>query len=135
MIRRLFILLCALCASVVRSPAAIDVNRLVDALGMKETGFCWDGQPGPCGELSAWQITEGVWRDRMAPRPFSQARDPVRARECAVKHVYWIIAQLEHRGLNVTPARVATAWHFGLSHAGRRTQWGCEVANLYHDLR
>jgi hypothetical protein len=36
--------------------------------------------------------------------------------------------------LAVTPERVATAWHFGLSHADRRSDWGAEVANLYCDL-
>ncbi len=127
--------LCALCALGVKtSRAEIDVPRLVDALGMKETGLRWDGNPGPAGELSAYQITERVWRQHMAPRPFSHARDPALARVCAVKHVAWIVTQLRRRGLAVTPARVATVWHYGLSHAARRTQWGIEVANLYHDL-
>jgi hypothetical protein len=114
--------------------AELDVGRLVDALGMKETGLRWDGQPGPAGELSSYQITERVWRQQMAPRPFSEARDPALARACAVKHVRWLIAQIRGRGLTITPQRVATAWHFGISHAAQRTEWGMEAANLYNDL-
>jgi hypothetical protein len=135
MIRGILIL-CCLCVLGVnaRAAEAVDVNHMVDVLCMKETPKGWDGTPGPCGELGRPQLTEGVWNDRMAPRPFSQARDPVLARECAVRHVRWIIEQIRRRGLPVTPARVATVWHFGISHAGRRTQWGLEVAALYNDL-
>jgi hypothetical protein len=114
--------------------AEIDVGREIDALAMKETGLRWDGRPGLCGELSAWQITEKVWRQHMAPAPFSDAREPALARVCALRHVRWLIAQIERRGLAVTPQCVATAWHFGLSRAARSTEWGLEVANLYNDL-
>ena len=134
MIRRLPFVLLVLFVLAAPARAEVDVPRLVDALGMKETGLRWDGQPGPAGEMSAWQITEGVWRQHMAPRPFSDARDPALARECALKHVRWLIAQIQRRGLAVTPQRVATAWHFGISHAARRTTWGMEVANLYFDI-
>jgi len=113
--------------------AEIDMPRFLQVLAMKETGLGWNGRPGPCGELSAWQITETVWRQHMAPRPFRQARDPALARACAVKHLAWLIAGIGNRGLELTPARLATAWHFGLSHAGRRSEWGTEVAGLYFD--
>jgi hypothetical protein len=116
------------------SAAEIDVSRFLEAIAAKETGLRWDGQPGPCGELSRYQITETVWRQHMAPAPFALARDPAQARTCAVKHLHWLIAQIERHGLAVTPQHVATAWHFGLSRAGRRSQWGIEVANLYRDL-
>jgi hypothetical protein len=134
MIRLLFIL-CVLCASGVRTSAAdLDVGRMADALGMKETGLQWDGQPGPAGELSAYQITAGVWSQHMRPLHFSQARNPELARLCAVRHLRWLIQQIGARGLSITPQRVATAWHYGLSRARGRTQWGLEVANLYNDL-
>jgi hypothetical protein len=134
MIRRL-ILLCAIAVlSVVQLRADVDVPRLLEALRMKETGLRWDGQPGPAGELSDYQLTAGVWRQHMAPRPFSEARDPALARTCAVKHIDWLVAQIQRRGLTITPQRVATAWHFGISHAARRTRWGMEAANLYYDI-
>ena len=116
------------------SAAELDVPCFVDVLPLKETGLRWDGRPGLCGELSAWQITETVWRQHMAPAPFSDAREPALARVCALRHVRWLVAQIERRGLVVTPQRVATAWHFGLSRAARSTEWGLEVANLYNDL-
>jgi len=107
---------------------------MAGALRMKETGVAWDGKPGPAGEFSAFQLTEPTWRQHMAPLPFSQARDPALARACAVKHLRWLVEQIQRRGLPVTPQLVATCWHYGLSHATKRTQWGLEVANLYHDL-
>jgi hypothetical protein len=134
MIRRLLILCAISVLSVAQLRADVDVPRLLEALRMKETGLRWNGQPGPAGELSDYQLTAGVWRQHMAPRPFSEARDPALARACAVKHLRWLIAQIQCRGLTITPQRVATAWHFGISHAARRTTWGLEAANLYHDL-
>jgi len=114
--------------------AEIDVTRMVDVLAMKETGTRWGGQLGPVGELSAWQITAPVWREFMAPRPFEEARDPALARDCAMKHVRWLITQIERRGQVATPERVATCWHFGPGHARQASRWGTEVANLYDDV-
>ena len=116
-------------------PAQIDVERMVDVLAMKETGARWHGQFGPVGELSAWQFTEPVWREHMAPRSFEEARDPALARLCAIKHVRWLIIQIERRGQAATPERVATCWHFGPGHARQASRWGTEVENLYHDGR
>jgi hypothetical protein len=113
----------------------VNVERLVDAIAIKETGAAWNGQPGSCGELSAYQIMEGTWSLHMAPRPFSEARIASLARSCAIKHVRWLIAQLEGHGLAVTPERIATAWNHGLGylcrHFGEPTAYGIEVANLY----
>jgi hypothetical protein len=135
MIRRLpFVLLVLFALTASARAEVLDVGHLVDALGMKETGLRWDGNPGPAGELSDYQITAGVWNDQMAPRPFGEARNPVLARACAVKHVRWLMAQIRRRGLAVTPLRVATCWHYGITWAGRRTEWGMEVANLYFDI-
>jgi hypothetical protein len=134
MIRRPAFILVVLFVLGAPARADLDVPRMVDALGMKETGLRWDGQPGPVGELSAYQLTERVWRQQMAPRPFSEARDPALARACAVKHVRWLIAQIQGRGLIITPQRVATCWHYGITWAGRRTEWGMEAANLYSDI-
>ena len=113
--------------------AQVDVERMVDVLAMKETGTSWSGRVGPQGELSAWQITEPVWREHMAPRPFAEARDPALARDCAVRRIRWLIAQIERRGQAATPERVATCWHFGPGHARRPSQFGADVANLYEE--
>ncbi len=114
--------------------AEIDVGRFLQAIAIKETGSGWNGVPGPCGELSRWQIIQAVWRQHMGSLPFSAARDPALARTCAQRHIRWLIAGIERRRLIATPQRVATAWHYGLSRAGQRTRWGMEVANLYNDL-
>lgn len=107
---------------------------MVEALGMKETGIAWSGRPGPCGELSRYQLTATVWRQHCLA-PFAMAAtDPDLARLVAERHVRWLIAQIRRAGLVVTPQRVATAWHFGISHAAERTRWGLEVAALYQDL-
>ncbi len=130
-----FFALCAFCAAALQSTsAAVEVCRLADALALKETGRAWDGRPGPCGELSDYQITAAVWRQHMPWLPFTAARDPALARACALKHLGWLVAEIERRGLVVTPQRVATAWHFGLGRAAHSTEWGREVANLYFDL-
>ena len=61
------LILCGLSlVAVAQLRAEIDVVRMVDVLAMKETGTRWGGQRGPVGELSAWQITEPVWREFMA---------------------------------------------------------------------
>jgi hypothetical protein len=112
----------------------IDIPRMLECLAMKETGTGWNGRPGPCGELSRWQITETVWRQHMAPLPFRKARDPLLAKTCACMHLAWLSVQIERRHLPVTPGRLATVWHFGMSHAARSSEWGLEVANLYNDL-
>jgi hypothetical protein len=116
----------------------INVDRLVDTIAIKETGAAWNGHPGSCGELSAYQITEGVWRQHMAPMPFNDARIACLARACATKHVRWLIAKIESHGLTVTPQRVATAWNHGFGylcrHVQEQTNYGIEVANLYYDI-
>jgi hypothetical protein len=132
--KRSLILLFALFATFVLKGSEIDVARMAEMLSLKEVGIYWNGLPGPAGELSEFQLTEPTWRQHMAPLPFSQARDPALARLCAVRHLRWLVQQIEHRGLAATPQRVATCWHYGLGHAGRSSQWGLEVANLYHDL-
>jgi hypothetical protein len=132
--KRQFVILFALFATFVLNGSEVDIDRLADMLVLKEVGIYWNGLPGPSGELSRFQLTEPTWRQHMAPLPFSKARDPVLARTCAIKHLHWLVEQIQRRGLAVTPQRVATCWHFGLRHADRSSQWGLEVANLYHDL-
>ena len=109
---------------------AIDQGRLAEALAQKETGGIWDGRPGPAGELSRYQITERVWRQHSA-EPFAQARVEAKARAVALAHLDWLAVQIRASGQAVTVERLATCWHFGWTHARRRSVWGTEVENLY----
>ena len=104
-------------------------EAFLEALAMKETGMGWDGRPGPCGELSKWQITEEAWHEEMPGVPFDRARDGDRARECVLKR----LERFRRHGVT-TVEGLATCWHFGLSHRRAPSSWGQEVANLYGEL-
>ena len=109
--------------------AEFNTERFLEALAMKETGLAWNGQPGPCGELSKWQITERTWYEEMGAVPFCAAYDGEWARKCTLARL------LRIRGyVGDNPERIATCWHFGLSHRGTPSVWGQEVANLYGEL-
>lgn len=114
---------------VLTAQAEINTHALLDVIAAKETGTGWDGRPGLCGELSRWQITEGVWRDRMGGEPFENARIVHRAQICALRHIAWL---RRYTGDNVE--RLATCWHYGHTHRNRPSAWGQEVANLYESL-
>lgn len=109
-------------------------EKFLEALAMKETGQGWDGKPGPCGELSRWQITSTVWAEEMPGVPFSEAYNDERARECALKHLARLRKQIIAAGHRPTPERLATCWHYGASHRWVASRWGQEVENVYHVL-
>jgi hypothetical protein len=69
--------------------------------------------PGSCGELGAYQFREQTWRMHTAA-PFSRALDRRSSDAVAVKHYDWIKAELERRGFDATPYRVALAWNGGI---------------------
>jgi hypothetical protein len=119
-------------ASSVRPDFQTDI--FLEALAMKETGAGWNGQPGPCGELSRWQIMPVVWRQHMGSVPFVRAFEEKQARVCALRHIAWLRARIIAAGHKPTPERVATCWHYGASHRSRSSVWGQEVANLYDSL-
>jgi hypothetical protein len=122
----------------VTARGGVDPEAQVEALRQIETPHGWDGRPGPAGELGEWQITAAVWRQHMPGMPFAKARQHRHARACALKHVRWLVAQLDRHGYEPTPARVATAWNIGLTaflrRHGRVTDFGQRTANLYASL-
>jgi hypothetical protein len=103
----------------------------LESLAMKETGAGWSGRPGPCGELSRWQIMPSVWAQHMGDIPFERAADEELARVCALRHIAWLCERITAASIKPTPERVATCWHYGHTHRRRASTWGQEVANLY----
>lgn len=69
--------------------------------------------PGRFGELGAYQFREQTWKMH-TQAPFSRALDRRSSDAVAVKHYDWIKAELEVRGLAVTPYNVALAWNGGI---------------------
>lgn len=70
-------------------------------------------KPGNCGELGAYQFREATWRMHTAA-PFALALDRRVSDAVAVKHYDWLKAELERRGLEATPFRIALAWNGGI---------------------
>jgi hypothetical protein len=117
-----------------RQPIVIHTEAFLESLAMKETGLGWNGEPGPCGELSKWQITESAWYEEMIYEPFACASQSERARVCVLKRIGRIRRVLDEHGIPATAERIATCWHYGLSHRGAPSAWGQEVANVYDSL-
>lgn len=72
--------------------------------------------PGSCGELGAYQFREGTWR-MYTRMPFRRALDRRSSDAVAVLHYDRIKAELESRGIEATPYRIALAWNGGLRAA------------------
>lgn len=70
-------------------------------------------QPGPCGELGAYQFRERTWRMHTGA-PFSRALDRRSSDAVAVKHYEWLRAEIARRGVAVSPYTIALAWNGGL---------------------
>jgi len=73
-------------------------------------------KPGSLGELGAYQFREQTWRMHTAA-PFNRALDRRSSDAVAVKHYDWIRSELERRGIEPTPYRIALAWNGGLRAA------------------
>ncbi|MBX3736705.1 MAG: hypothetical protein KF715_08455 [Candidatus Didemnitutus sp.] len=120
---------------VVSAHAAVDVDRLVDALREREE---WNGRDGAHGERGPWQITPAVWRLHMPGISFAEARCVAVARACAVKHVNYLAAQLEARGVAPLLFNIALAWNAGINGSTRGTaperayHFAVAVENIYH---
>jgi hypothetical protein len=69
--------------------------------------------PGALGELGPYQFRETTWRT-YTRAPFSQALDRHVSDAVAVKHYNWLKSELERRGLEATPYRIALAWNGGM---------------------
>lgn len=70
-------------------------------------------QPGPCGELGAYQFSEDTWKMHTFA-PFSRALDRRSSDAVAVKHYDWLKTELARRGIEVTPYTIGLAWNGGL---------------------
>ena len=110
---RATIILCALCASVVQSPAApLDAERLADQIRKVED---FRNHDGTHGERGPYQITRGVWDMQMPGIPFALARQEGPARACALKHIAWLRTQLVAADLDDNAHTVALAYNAGLT--------------------
>ncbi len=69
--------------------------------------------PGSYGELGPYQFREETWKMHTAA-PFCRALDRRSSDAVAVKHYDWIKAELERRGIEPTPYRIALAWNGGM---------------------
>ncbi|MBA4136735.1 MAG: hypothetical protein C0518_05405 [Opitutus sp.] len=97
---------------VVSASAAVDSERLVDALREREG---YRGRPGALGEAGPYQIRAQTWAQHMPGVPFARAREEGPARACALKHVAWLRAQLAARGVEPSVFNLAAAWNAGLA--------------------
>ena len=96
-------------------------------------------EPGQRGELGAYQFREQTWRT-YTQAPFSRALDRHTSDAVAVKHYNWIKAELERRGIEVSPYRVALAWNGGMSAvfdehpSAAAADYASRAANLAADI-
>lgn len=116
--------------------ADLDADRLAVVLAQREG---YRGVDGGLGELGPWQIREITWGQHMPGVQFSEARKPGPARACALKHIAWLIEQLERIGVPATSFNVAAAWNAGFKQytTGRAPvrayRFAADVEALYHD--
>lgn len=73
-------------------------------------------EPGSYGELGAYQFRAETWRMHTLA-PFEEALDRRVSDAVAVKHYDWLKSQIERRGMEATPYRIALAWNGGLRAA------------------
>jgi hypothetical protein len=72
--------------------------------------------PGSFGELGAYQFRPETWRMHTLA-PFESALDRRVSDAVAVKHYDYLRGQIQRRGLEPTPFRIALAWNAGLAAA------------------
>lgn len=70
-------------------------------------------QPGPKGELGAYQFRRSTWFMH-SQEPFSRANERVTADEVAAKHYEWIKRGLVKAGMEPSAFNIALAWNGGL---------------------
>jgi hypothetical protein len=69
--------------------------------------------PGALGELGPYQFREATWKAHTSA-PFSLALDRRVSDAVAVKLYDWLKSEIERRGLEATPYRIALAWNAGM---------------------
>ena len=75
-------------------------------------------QPGPCGELGAYQFREATWH-KYTTLPFARAVERPVSDDVAIRHYEWLKQGLVQHGLAPSPYNIALAWNGGLSAAVR----------------
>lgn len=70
-------------------------------------------QPGSLGELGAYQFREETWKMHTTA-PFQLALDRRVSDAVAVKHYDWLKSEMQRRGIEATPYRIALAWNGGM---------------------
>jgi len=75
-------------------------------------------QPGPCGELGAYQFREATWH-KYTTVPFGRAVERPVSDAVAIRHYEWLKQVLAQHGLAPSPYNIALAWNGGLSAAVR----------------
>jgi hypothetical protein len=96
-------------------------------------------QPGPCGELGAYQFREQTWRMHTIA-PFSRALDRHSSDAVAVKHYDWLKSEIARHGVEVSPYTIGMAWNGGLKAVTEPdppasvVDYASRVANLAADF-
>jgi hypothetical protein len=80
-------------------------------------------QPGPRGELGAYQFRETTWR-QYTTLPFARAVERPVSDAVAVKHYEWLKRCLVRNGVEPTPYNIAVAWNAGIAAAVRGSVQG-----------
>jgi len=122
---------------VVDSPASF--VRMLDVIAQVETGNSWDKR-GPEGELSPWQISKLTWKQHMGMYPFDPCcRSHMLARECAFKHLKYVLKLLDQKHIPATPENIETVWNMGFGAGRKRILSGdipdvaVRAGNLYRE--
>jgi hypothetical protein len=92
-------------------------------------------QPGPRGELGAYQFRRSTWKMHSS-EPFSRANERALADDVAAKHYDWICRGLLAAGMEPSVYNIALAWNCGLQAATTQRaprsshRYALRVANL-----
>lgn len=124
------------------SPAApeLPVAALLAAIAEVESANR-PGAIGPRGERGLYQFRCDTWKQHTA-LPFTWAHNPAHARYVAEIHLRWLQRELRPwLGVEPDAARLADAWHRGLTAAKRdhpptaaAKDYVERVVNLYHAI-
>lgn len=92
-------------------------------------------QPGPCGELGAYQFREQTWRMHTTI-PFARATERRISDAVAICHYEWLRLGLARAGIEITPYNIGLAWNAGLSSVvrGRVRPSARDYAERVHNI-
>lgn len=136
----LFVIFCAAISAreAVTHPGAVNVPHLISAIAAVENTPVGTG---PCGEISRYQITKGVWDAHSDLEWTDENGQTDEADRVAIAHVHWIRARLMRLGLQDTPHDIALVWKAGYGHClAKRIRpedraYARRVANVYEETK